>query len=186
MPPPSSSRGVGRSKWDKKSLVTYVSVSLGYVVCMCICCFTGENRFSLQTTKQLFKVQLYTETWQQKWWCTLEVELWEQWIFSCMLNIKGARKAEIRGKKKKSGQYKTNTCSFPGEKSCHCTPLATPKGEGKFTLRQGFRRMKQSRITTATSAGITGLVSLGSLAVLGTIFEKLNRCVWNVLFLSGI
>lgn len=96
------------------------------------------------------------------------------------------RIAEIRGKKKKSGQYKTNTCSFPGEKSCHCTPLATPKGEGKFTLRQGFRRMKQSRITTATSAGITGLVSLGSLAVLGTIFEKLNRCVWNVLFLSGI
>lgn len=95
------------------------------------------------------------------------------------------RIAEIRGKKK-SGQYKTNTCSFPGEKSCHCTPLATPKGEGKFTLRQGFRRMKQSRITTATSAGITGLVSLGSLAVLGTIFEKLNRCVWNVLFLSGI
>lgn len=43
-----------------------------------------------------------------------------------------SRIAEIRGEKKKSGQYKTTTCSFPGEKSCHCTPLATSKGEGKF------------------------------------------------------
>lgn len=142
---------------------------------------------SLQPTKQWFKPQSHTKTWEstskdacQRWRCG------NGGFSASWLTVEG-RMAEIRGKKPFMADPKQVFAATQARQlSLHPSSNAKKRAKAWPPQDQGFGRLKQPRITTAAPARNTGLTSLGRLAVLDTIFQGLIRCVCNVLCLSGI